>query len=728
MASTNTPDHHTSADSLKLVSQGQCRHPHAILGPHTHSGVTRVLLMRPQATDVRVGGRPAVRIPGTDIFECTTPAGASRATDRVVWTDREGNRRDDLDAYAFPLPDAELDLHLFSEGKHLHAYRFLGANSCTVKGELGLLFATWAPNASAVSVVGDFNDWDHRRHLMSIGGGGVWRIFIPEVGPGLCYKFAVRSARDNTVRLKSDPYGRAAENRPGTASVTPSENRHRWRDETWLADRAVHDWQATPLSIYEVHLGSWRRDREGGFLSYRDLAASLIPYVKQLAFTHVQLLPVTEHPLDASWGYQTTGYFAPTRRFGDADDLRYFVDQCHAHGLGVIIDWAPAHFPKDEHGLARFDGTPLYEHEDPRLGEHSDWGTLIFNYGRLEVKNFLIAGALYWLDEFHVDGLRVDAVASMLYLDYSRKPGEWVPNRYGGNENLEAITFLRELNEVVHGKYPGALVIAEESTAWPQVTRPTWLGGLGFSMKWNMGWMNDTLAYMAMDPVFRAYHHDLLTFGIMYAFTENFVLPLSHDEVVHEKCSMLNKMPGDRWRQFANLRLLYTFMWCHPGKKLLFMGNEFAQRSEWDFDSELQWDLLNRSEHKGVADLVRDLNRVYKTTPALHRFEFEGRGFTWVDCHDADNSVINFLRFAEEEFIVVCLNFTPIPRRGYKIGVPKAGRYVEILNSDSHLYGGSDTGNAGELSASNEPWMNQPCSLSLTLPPLAGILFRFDDA
>ena len=586
----------------------------------------------------------------------------------------------------------------------------------------GILFATWAPNAERVSVVGDFNEWDGRRHPMRIrGGSGVWELFIPEMPAGTLYKFEIRNRQYGTVLLKTDPYGQRFELRPNTASIAVPKNTYVWHDEEWLEARKNNAWLHTPLSIYEVHLNSWRRDNEGGFLSYRELAEQLVDYAKANYFTHIELLPITEHPLDASWGYQTTGYFAPTSRFGTPDDFRFFVDYCHGHGIGVILDWVPAHFPKDAHGLANFDGTPLYEHEDPRLGEHRDWGTLIYNYGRNEVKNFLIASAMFWLEEFHLDGLRVDAVASMLYLDYSRNPGEWVPNKYGGNENLEAIAFLRELNTVTHQQQPGTLIMAEESTAWPQVTRPTWTGGLGFSMKWNMGWMHDTLQYMSKDPIHRHYHHDQLTFGLLYAFTENFVLPFSHDEVVHGKGSMLSKMPGDEWRRFANLRVLYTLMFTYPGKKLLFMGCEFAQGSEWNHAQALDWYVLDFPLHQGVQKLVADLNRLYRETPCLHGLDFDPKGFEWVDCHDAPQSVLSYLRRYGDEFALVVLNLTPVPRPNYRIGVPESGTYVEIFNSDSEYYGGSNTGNA-VLESEDKEWMGRPYSLNMVLPPLGGVV------
>src|SRR5690606_5077080 len=538
------------------------------------------------------------------------------------------------------------------------------------------------------------------------------------------YKFEIRSGA-GVVQKKTDPYGRQFEFRPDTASLVVGPSRYEWNDAAWLQQRADNAWLQAPLSVFEVHLGSWQRDEHGKFLNYRELAHRLVDYVGPLGFTHIELLPITEHPLDDSWGYQTTGYYAPTSRFGSPDDFRYFVDHCHRHGIGVLLDWVPAHFPKDAHALARFDGTALYEHEDPRRGEHRDWGTLIYSYVRNEVKSFLLASANFWLEEFHLDGLRVDAVASMLYLDYSREPDDWLPNIHGGRENLEAIAFLRELNEMTHGNHPGTLIIAEESTAWPQVTRPTWLGGLGFSMKWNMGWMHDTLNYLSHDPIHRHYHHDQLTFGLMYAFTENFVLPFSHDEVVHGKGSMIARMPGDEWQKFANLRLLYLYMFTYPGAKLLFMGCEFGQRREWSNNRGLDWDLLLQDAHRGLLQLVADLNRVYRSESSLYRNGLSEAGFEWIDCHDATQSVFSYLRKDGDAFTLTILTFTPVPRLNYRIGVPRAGCYRELLNSDSQYYGGSNVGNGIDLHTSEQSWMARPFSLMLALPPLGGIVLKW---
>ncbi len=556
------------------------------------------------------------------------------------------------------------------------------------------------------------------------GASGVWELFIPDVHAGALYKFAVRNRANGELLIKADPYARQCELRPATASLVAAESNYAWQDQHWITARQSRHWLHAPMSIYEVHLGSWRRTDDGNFFNYRMLAEQLVQYVTRLGFTHIELLPITEHPFDGSWGYQTTGYYAPTSRFGTPDDFRYFVDYCHQHNIGVILDWAPAHFPKDPHSLIRFDGTALYEHEDPRRAEHPDWDTLIFNYQRNEVRNFLIGSALYWLDEFHLDGMRVDAVASMLYLDYSRADGDWAPNVHGGRENLEAITFLRELNTEAHAQYTGCVVIAEESTAWPMVSRPVESGGFGFSMKWNMGWMHDTLAYLQQDPVHRRHHHNKLTFGLLYAFTENFVLPLSHDEVVYGKAPLIYKMPGDDWQRFANLRLLLTYQYCNPGKKLLFMGGEFGQTSEWDHDGQLAWPLRRFPPHAGIERLVSDLNRLYRQESTLHRYDFSPDGFQWLHCDDAEQSVLVFLRRNKSNFVLIAFNFTPVPRHDFQIGVPIAGRYKEILNTDSTHYGGSDLGNGGLCETTASGGLGQPYSLSLTLPPLAGLLLK----
>ncbi len=637
-----------------------------------------------------------------------------------------GHIREIHDPYAFHPVISDLDLHLFGEGRLQQAGRTFGAQRMIVENVAGVLFSVWAPNAERVSVVGDFNRWDGRYHPMrNRGPGGVWEIFLPEVSVGCHYKYEIRNRDSGHVFIKSDPYGQEFELRPGTASKVPMPSTHHWQDANWMEKRSDFNWQHAPINIYEIHFGSWKRKAGGGFFGYRELAADLVPYVKDMGYTHIELMPLSEHPLDESWGYQTTGYFAATSRYGTPDELRAFIDTCHQANIGVILDWVPAHFPTDAFALANFDGTALYEHADPRLGFHQDWGTHIFNYGRHEVQSFLLSSAYHWLAEFHIDGFRVDAVASMLYLDYSRKEGEWIPNRYGGRENVEAIEFLRQFNIMVHDAFPGALTFAEESTAWPMVSRPTYLGGLGFSMKWNMGWMNDTLFYMRHDPIHRRYHHNELTFGQLYAYTENFVLPFSHDEVVHGKRSLLDQMPGDAWQKFANLRLLFAYQITYPGKKLNFMGNEFGQGREWGVGGELDWWLLERDWHRGVQAANRDLNRLYRDIPALHDQDFQVEGFSWIDCHDADQSVISYLRFARDgSFVVVVFNFTPIPRNGYRIGVPTDSHYDEIFNSDSGFYLGSNLGNGIGLEAEAVPWMGQPYSLVVTLPPLAAIILQ----
>jgi 1,4-alpha-glucan branching enzyme len=628
------------------------------------------------------------------------------------------------DPYAFPPVLGELDEYLLGEGRHLDQYEQLGAHPRTVDGIDGVAFAVWAPNARRVSVVGDFNAWDGRRHPMRKRiGVGVWELFIPDLERGITYKYEILGPQGERLPLKADPVSFYQELAPATASIIHGLPQPKWNDAEWMAEREARQALSAPVSIYELHLGSWRTHEDGRPLHYSAIADELIAYLTELNFTHVELMPVTEHPFAGSWGYQPIGLFAPTSRFGTPDDFAGFVDRLHTAGIGVIMDWVPAHFPSDAHGLARFDGTALYEHEDPRLGFHRDWNTLIYNFGRNEVANYLLANALFWLDRYHIDALRVDAVASMLYLDYSRNPGEWVPNRHGGNENLEAIDFLRETNRLVFGRHPGAQTMAEESTAWPQVSRPIEIGGLGFGYKWNMGWMHDTLSYMSLDPIHRRHHHGQMTFGIHYGFSENFVLPLSHDEVVHGKGSMLGKMPGDTWQKFANLRAYYAFMWTHPGKKLLFMGGEFGQVREWNHDHALDWHLLADPMHKGVQTLIGDLNRLYRDYPALHQLDCDPAGFEWIDASDAENSIFVFLRKGQGDVppLVIACNMTPVVRSDYRVGVPFGGRWREILNSDSEIYGGSNVGNGGHLNAL-ESWHGRPASLRLTLPPLAAVI------
>ena len=648
---------------------------------------------------------------------------------RIRIKSRDGIISEFDDPYSFMPVLTDFDIHLIGEGSHYKTYEKLGSHVMEINGIRGVHFAVWAPNARRISVIGDFNKWDGRRHPMRVlGSSGIWEIFIPGFKEGEIYKFEIKSKINKYMLIKADPYAFNFELRPRSASVVYDINKYQWNDSVWMEMRPKKDWFKSPISMYEVHLGSWMRLPEEGnrWLTYRETADRLIGYVKEMGYTHIELLPVTEHPFDASWGYQTLGYFAPTSRYGTPEDFMYFVDRCHQNSIGVILDWAPAHFPTDGHGLGFFDGTCLYEHEDPKKGFHPDWGTKIFNYGRKEVRNFLLSNALFWFEKYHIDGLRVDAVASMIYLDYSRNEGEWIPNIFGGRENIEAIDFIKKLNEIAHQYHPGILTIAEESTAWPSVSRPTYLGGLGFSLKWNMGWMNDTLEYFSKDPVHRKYHHNNLTFSLLYAFTENFILVLSHDEVVHGKRSMLSKMPGDMWQKFANLRLLYGFMFSHPGKKLLFMGGEFGQWDEWSHDKSIDLHLLNSMPHRRLQKFVMDLNHIYQSEPAFYEIDFSYQGFEWIDFRDTENSIISFMRKAKDpdNFLVIVCNFTPVPRIGYKIGVPEISFYKEILNSDSQLYWGGNMGNAGGINADEIPWHGRPYSINITLPPLSVLIFK----
>ncbi|MGH8885345.1 MAG: 1,4-alpha-glucan branching protein GlgB [Egibacteraceae bacterium] len=716
------PQWRADPDEVKALVQGAHTDPHRLLGAHPVSGGAVVRAYRPDAERVEV-----VTAAGTVDAEQTAPGFFEARLDALP---RPGEYRlrvrypggatfELSDPYAFWPTLGEVDLHLIGEGRHEQLWQRMGAHVLQIEGTTGTAFAVWAPNAQAVRVVGDFNSWDGRLHPMrSLGGSGIWELFVPDVGAGACYKYEVVGA-DGRLRARADPYAFWTQAPPDTASRV-FVSTYSWGDAAWFAQREARALIASPVSIYEVHLGSWRR-RDGRPLSYRELAPLLAEHVAALGFTHVELMPPAEHPFSGSWGYQVTGYFAPTARYGDPDDFRFLVDHLHQHGVGVIIDWVPAHFPRDDWALARFDGTALYEHADPRKGEHAEWGTLVFNFGRHEVRNFLIANALYWLSELHIDGLRVDAVASMLYLDYSRDEGEWVPNSYGGRENLEAVAFLKELNALAYGHNPGVTTVAEESTAWPAVSRPTHLGGLGFGFKWNMGWMHDTLLYFSKDPIHRRYHHNDLTFGLLYAWTENFILPLSHDEVVHGKRSLLDKMPGDRWQKFANLRALYGWMWAHPGKQLLFMGGELGQWSEWHEGAELDWHLLEHADHAGLMRLVADLNRTYKTLPALWERDADPSGFAWIDANNADDNVLAFLRHAEHDAPpVACIaNLSPVPRPGVRIGLPTPGVWKELLNTDAQIYGGSNVGNCGAVTAEPVPWHGQPASAQLTLPPLA---------
>jgi 1,4-alpha-glucan branching enzyme len=733
---------------IELLVRGEHSDPFAVLGPHwmeqDGKSLLAIRVFRPNAAEVTVlwgkkaEPRHAIRIHPEGLFEARIPAsGVAKPQNEAVPPGvyrlqirfSDGNVLQTYDPYVFPPVLTEYDLYLSGEGTHYQKYEKLGAHMREVAGVRGVHFGVWAPNARRVSVVGNFNFWDGRVHPMRHrGSSGIWELFIPALDEGELYKFEILSRVGDQLSLKTDPYGFAGEMRPNNASVVRTIDGYKWKDTAWMESRPLRDWLHSPMTIYELHAGSWRRkpEEENRWLTYRELAEELLPYVKRMGFTHIELLPIMEHPLDASWGYQTVGYFAVTSRFGSPADFMYFVDRCHQQEIGVILDWTPAHFPRDAHGLGLFDGTHLYEHADPRRGAHPDWGTLVFNYGRNEVKNFLVSNALFWLDKYHLDGLRVDAVASMLYLDYSRKPGEWIPNTFGGRENLEAIAFLKHLNEVLHSRHPGALMIAEESTSWPAVSRPTYVGGLGFDLKWNMGWMNDTLRYFALDPLFRQHHHNELTFSMIYAFQENFVLPLSHDEVVHGKRTLLEKMPGDDWQKFANLRLLFGYMYAHPGKKLLFMGSELAERNEFWEEGSVDWSLEESPPHRGVQRLLVDLNRLHATERPFFEVDFEWAGFEWIDANDAAASILSFIRRARnpEDFVVVVCNFTPVLRLDYRIGVPAAGYYREILNTDSAYYEGSDAGNAGGVRAEPIPWNGRPWSLKLKVPPLAAVYFK----
>jgi 1,4-alpha-glucan branching enzyme len=713
---------------LDRLLHGLHHNPHELLGPHPHDGGVTVRVLKPLARSVRAelpdGSTVDFAHEHEGIWVASLPT--PQVPDYrllVAYADGVEHRQDD--PYRFLPTLGEIDLHLIAEGRHEQLWTVLGAHVRDYPGAMGPVhgtsFAVWAPNARAIRLVGDFNQWDGIAHPMrSLGSTGVWELFVPDVGDGTRYKYEILGS-DGARRTKADPLARATEKPPATASVVTSSS-YQWDDEDWMQHRAATNPHTGPMSVYEVHLGSWRQGE-----SYRDLAEHLVNYVKDLGFTHVELLPVMEHPYGPSWGYQVTGYYAPTSRFGSPDDFRYLVDTLHRNGIGVLLDWVPAHFPKDAFALARFDGQALYEHPDPRRGDQPDWGTHVFDFGRPQVRNFLVANALYWLEEFHIDGLRVDAVASMLYLDYSRKDGEWVPNQYGGREHLEAVQLLQETNATVYRRVPGAVMIAEESTSWPGVTRATHLGGLGFGLKWNMGWMHDSLAYMANEPVHRQYHHHQVTFSLMYAWSENFVLPISHDEVVHGKGSLLRKMPGDRWQQLANLRAFFAFMWSHPGKQLIFMGSEFGQEGEWADGRSLDWWLLDQPAHHGVHAMVKDLNRAYSSRPALWSLDHEPRGFEWIDANDAAGNTFSFLRYGEPDedgavpAVASITNFSGAPHHQYRLGLPHPGRWNEILNTDAESYGGSGVGNLGSVVAEEVPWHGQPYSALVTLPALGAV-------
>ena len=727
-----------SKEDVESIARNLHHDPFHILGPHqvkigrATRWVIRAWLPDAEKVFVRLPRTkektPMVSVHNEHFFEVVMADWKELCNYQFHIIAHNGHERYVHDPYFFMPQLTEEDLYLFGMGDHHKIYEKLGAHCLTVDGVEGVHFAVWAPNARNVSVVGNFNQWHGGKHQMRVlGSSGVWELFIPQIAPGEVYKYEIKDQSGN-IMLKSDPYGFQHEIRPKTASVVCDINKYEWQDAGWMEKRRGTDPLDKPISVYEVHLGSWRRDpaESERFLSYQELADQLIPYVVDMGYTHIELMPVAEHPFDGSWGYQVTGYFSPTSRYGFPADFQYFVDQCHQHNIGVILDWVPAHFPRDAHGLARFDGSALYEHQDPRRGEHADWGTLIFNFGRNEVRNFLIANALFWFDKYHIDGIRVDAVASMLYLDYSREEGQWIPNEFGGRENLHAIDFIKKCNELIFGYFPGALSIAEESTAWPGVSKPTYLGGLGFNLKWNMGWMNDFLTYFSKEPIHRRYHHNMITFALLYAFNENFMLVLSHDEVVHGKRALLDKMPGDFWQKFANLRTLLGFMFGHPGKKLLFMGAEFGQWQEWRENQSLDWHLLQYEPHQKLQNMMRDLNRLYISEPALFQIDFSHEGFEWIDFMDADNSIISFMRKThntEDTLVFVC-NFTPVYRENYRVGVPFQCRYKELFNSDAELYWGSNKGNAGEVRSDDWAWHNQPYSMNIQVPPLATVIFK----
>ncbi len=728
--------HSIHPDAIQALIDGEIGSPSSLLGRHVIGDAVSIRTLRPWAADIAIvnvatGQRvPMLKCHEAGLFLVELDATWADADYSFEATTAEGGRETYGDPYIHPPLLTDYDIYLFGQGKHLAIYEKLGAHSREVEGVAGVNFAVWAPNCYKVALIGDFNRWDARSHIMeNNNNSGIWEIFVPGLEEGNRYKYEIRSHNRGFRAEKSDPYGFYAELRPKTASIVWNIDSYEWHDADWMAARAEGDPLSQPMNVYELHLGSWKRKAGDEFLSYRELADELLPYLVDMGYTHLELLPVAEHPLDASWGYQVTGYYAPTSRFGSPDDFKYFVDQCHQRGIAIILDWVPAHFPKDGHGLNYFDGTHLYSHEDPRQGEQPDWGTMVFNFARSEVRNFLLANALFWLKEYHIDGLRVDAVSSMIYLNFSREDREWIPNKYGSHENLAALAFLREFNEVVHAEAPGAITIAEESTAWSMVSRPTYIGGLGFTFKWNMGWMHDTLEYMARDPVHRRFHHHQITFALLYAFSENFVLPLSHDEVVHMKGSLIGKLPGDYWRKFAGLRLLFGYQYTQLGKMLNFMGNEFGQFAEWSEARSLDWHLLEYEKHAQMQTWVRDLNRFYRSQPALWQGDFAPDGFRWIEANDADYSVYSYMRFADDpsDFLVVVLNCTPEVRENYRIGVPQAGFYKELLNSDAQVYGGGNVGNLGGAQSDDIPMHGLPQSVSLRLPPLAILILKLSE-
>jgi 1,4-alpha-glucan branching enzyme len=723
-------------DEVNRFVGGEHSDPFRVLGPHRVGDDLEIRVFRPDARKIEIvlDQHPEEPIAAQKIqqdgFFCAIVRNATRDLPyHIRITAWDGSHYLTRDPYQYGPIMGEVDLHLFAEGQHWKIYEKFGAHVRTIGDATGVYFAVWAPNAQRVSVVGDFNGWDGRVNPMrKLIGSGVWELFLPGIKQGAHYKFEIR-AQTGALLLKSDPFAFFNQHGKSTASLVYDLERYIWNDGAWMESRRTRNWPRSPISIYEVHLGSWRRKDEEGkrHLSYLELAETLLPYVLEMGYTHIESLPIAEHPFEGSWGYQVTNYYAPTSRFGTPDEFRHFVDKCHQAGIGVIMDWVPAHFPKDAHALAEFDGTDLYEHMDPRQGEQQDWGTLIFNFGRNEVRNFLIGNALFWLDKYHIDGLRVDAVASMLYLDYSRKPGQWIPNVYGGRENLDAIYFLKRFNEVCYERFPGIMTIAEESTAWPGVSRPTYLGGLGFGFKWNMGWMHDFLQYMSLDPIYRRFHHGNITFSLLYAFQENFVLVLSHDEVVYGKRSLLSKMPGDEWRKFANLRMFLAWMYGHPGKKLVFMGGEFGQWNEWNHDTSLDWQLVSLPPHDGLRRLVQHLNYIYKSEPALWQLDDTYEGFDWIDFHDADNSVVSFLRKSRDgDVVAFIVNATPVVRYDYRLGVPESGFYRELINTDAETYGGGNVGNLGGVPTQDVPWMAREHSILIHLPPLATLAFKLE--